>query len=189
MIIIDEKMKILKRAVFLPILFLLIFSSVSYALNTSNIIATVTIIEKLVINLISPVNGAYYYKLKVPLNFSLNVKASWIGYSLDNEKNKTITGNTSLTGLKDGKHSIIVYANDSYGNNASTSKVSFSYCLADINGDKKVNWSDLILISKHMGQKCKSKNYDPAYDLNDDCSINIFDMFIVLSNFGKTCRI
>jgi hypothetical protein len=182
-------MKILKRVALLPILFLLAFASVSYALNTSKVVATVTIIEKLVITLISPVNGGYYYKLKVPLNFSLNVKTSWIGYSLDDGKNKTITGNTSLTGLKDGKHSIIVYANDSYGNNASTNKVSFSYCLADINGDKKVNWSDLILVSKHMGQKCKSKNYDPAYDLNDDCTINIFDMFIVLSNFGKTCKI
>ena len=174
----------------LPILFLLIFASVSYAFTASNkIVATVTVIEKLVINLISPVNGAYYYKLKVPLNFSLNVKPSWIGYSLDNGKNKTITGNTSLTGLKDGKHSIIVYANDSYGNNASTNNVSFSYCLADINGDKKVNWSDLILVSKHMGQNCKSKNYNSAYDLNDDCSINIFDIFIVLSNFRKTCKI
>jgi hypothetical protein len=180
-------MKISKRVALLPLLFLLVFASVSYALKSNSVVATVTIIEKLVINLISPANTTYY-KLKVPLNFSLNVKTSWIGYSLDSGKNKTITGNTSLTGLKDGKHSIIVYANDSYGNNASTNKVSFSYCLADINGDKKVNWSDLILVSKHMGQKCKSKNYDPAYDLNDDCSINIFDLFIVLSKFGKTCK-
>jgi hypothetical protein len=187
--ILDEKMKILKRVALLPILFLLAFASLSYALKSNSIVATVTIIEKLVINLISPVNGAYYYKLKVPLNFTINEPVSWIGYSLDSTKNKTIKGNTTLNGLKDGAHNIIVYANDSYGNNASTNKVSFSYCLADINGDKKVNWSDLILISKHMGQKCKSKNYDPAYDLNDDCSINIFDMFIVLSNFRKTCKI
>jgi hypothetical protein len=182
-------MRISKRvALVLPILFLLIFASVSYALNTSKVVATVTIIEKLVITLISPVNGAYYYKLKVPLNFSLNVKTSWIGYSLDNGKNKTITGNTSLTGLKDGKHNIIVYANDSYGNNASTNNVSFSYCLADINGDKKIDMTDINLILNHLGQKCGSKKYDSTYDLNSDCQINIFDALIALVNYGKKCK-
>lgn len=179
-------MKNLKRVALLPLLFLLAFSSVSYALKSNSIVATVTVIEKLVITLISPANTTYY-KLKVPLNFTINEPVSWIGYSLDNQANKTISGNTSLS-PSNGAHNIIVYATDKSGNTGASNKVYFSYCLADINGDKKVNWSDLILVSKHMGQNCKSNKYDSIYDLNDDCSINIFDMFIVLSNFRKTCK-
>jgi hypothetical protein len=116
-------MKILKRVALLPILFLLIFASISYA---SNVIATVTILPaKLVITIISPQNITYN-KNCVPLTFTINKQVSWIKYSLDNKANITITKNITLTGLSEGTHSIIVYAKDKSGNEANSTKVYFT---------------------------------------------------------------
>jgi hypothetical protein len=140
------------------------------------------------ITIISPQNKTYN-KDSVPLIFTINEPLSWIGYSLDKTANKTIKGNTTLNDLKDGAHNIIVYVTDKSGNMGASNKVYFSYCLADVNGDKKVNWSDLSLEIKYFGYKCGNKNYNSAYDINDDCSINIFDILIMLSQFGKTCKI
>lgn len=41
------------------------------------------------------------YTAEIPLNFSLNEIASQISYSLDNQANVTILGNTTLAGLSD----------------------------------------------------------------------------------------
>jgi len=49
-----------------------------------------------------------------------------MGYSLDNEENVTIAGNTTLTNLSEGTHNIIVYANDTSGNMGSSSQVYFT---------------------------------------------------------------
>jgi hypothetical protein len=54
----------------------------------------------------------------VPLRFSVSEPFSWLGYSLDGQDNVTITGNTTLTGLTEGTHSLFVYANDSFGQTA-----------------------------------------------------------------------
>jgi hypothetical protein len=51
----------------------------------------------------------------VLLSFDVN-ETSEVCYSLDDQANVTIAGNTTLTGLSDGSHYLIVYANDSVGN-------------------------------------------------------------------------
>jgi hypothetical protein len=56
------------------------------------------------------------YTTVIPLNFTIDTPTSWIGYSLDNQSNSTILGNSTLTDLTDGPHSIIIYANDTVGN-------------------------------------------------------------------------
>jgi len=56
-----------------------------------------------------------YTSASVPLCFSIDKLTSWIGYSLDNEANITITGNTTLTDLAEGAHCLAVYANDTDG--------------------------------------------------------------------------
>jgi hypothetical protein len=73
----------------------------------------------------SPENITYS---KVNLTFSINRGASWIGYSLDNQGNITVKEgtNTSLLGLSQGSHSIILYANDSQGNMGYSNIVYFS---------------------------------------------------------------
>lgn len=50
------------------------------------------------------------------LNFTVDEETSWIDYSLDNQANITINGNTTLAGLSQGSHTLIVYANDTSGN-------------------------------------------------------------------------
>jgi len=76
---------------------------------------------------LSPVNMTYT-NTSLPLNFTVNdfSPISWIGYSLDNQANVTITGNTTLTNLAIGQHSIIVYANDTYGNMGYSDKIYFT---------------------------------------------------------------
>jgi hypothetical protein len=73
----------------------------------------------------SPQNKTYTSN-PIQLTFTINQEASWIGYSLDNQANITITGNTTLTGLTGGSHNLKVYATDNYGNTAK-SDVNFNY--------------------------------------------------------------
>ncbi len=79
------------------------------------------------IEILSPQNRTYTTS-SVPLTFTVNDYSpiSWMGYSLDNQPNATITGNTTLSGLALGTHDITVYANDTYGNMGSSNKVYFT---------------------------------------------------------------
>lgn len=76
------------------------------------------------INLLSPQNKTYYSDI-VPLTFEITEPASWIGYSLDNQLNVTIIGNTFID-VEDGTHQIIVYADDISGNTGSSQIVYFT---------------------------------------------------------------
>jgi len=49
-----------------------------------------------------------------------------MAYSLDNQANQTINGNCTLTGLTVGTHSIVVYANDTFGNMGKSETVTFT---------------------------------------------------------------
>lgn len=57
-----------------------------------------------------------YNVSSVPLSFTVNQPAAWMGYSLDGARTVTLSGNQTLTDLADGKHTATVYANDSFGN-------------------------------------------------------------------------
>ena len=52
----------------------------------------------------------------VSLNFSLSEKAGLVKYSLDGQKNSTLYGNMTLTGLVNARHNLTVYAWDVAGN-------------------------------------------------------------------------
>lgn len=67
-----------------------------------------------------------YTSNELELNFSVNEAASWISYSLDNQDNVTILGNTTIAGLLNGRHNITVYANDTAGNTGASETVYFS---------------------------------------------------------------
>lgn len=66
------------------------------------------------------------YQTNLPLNFSVDEPVSWMGYNLDGQANVTLVGNTTLTGLAYGSHSLVVYANDSAGNMGTTGNISFT---------------------------------------------------------------
>jgi len=77
------------------------------------------------VRLLSPENRTYTAS-SVSLSFSINESTSWIGYSLDGQENVTITGNTTLSGLTAGLHSLCVYANDTTGNMGVSESVYFT---------------------------------------------------------------
>jgi len=74
----------------------------------------------------SPLNKTYYSD-SVPLTFEVNeaLSLSWISYSLDNQPNVTLTGNTIIN-VSDSSHKIVLYANDTSGNMASSATVYFT---------------------------------------------------------------
>jgi N-acetylneuraminic acid mutarotase len=77
------------------------------------------------ISIVSPENKTYTAN-NVSLTFTVNELTSWIGYSLDGQANVTIPGNTTLTGLSDGIHNLVVYAKDIAGNTGASEIFCFS---------------------------------------------------------------
>ena len=71
------------------------------------------------ISIISPEN-MIYTKTTIPLEFSVNEAVSWMGYSLGGGANVTITGNTNLTILTEGLHTLGVYVRDIVGDEGSS---------------------------------------------------------------------
>jgi hypothetical protein len=47
---------------------------------------------------------------KIEISFAVTQPAIWFAYSLDGQANVTVAGNTTLTGLAEGVHSIVVIA-------------------------------------------------------------------------------
>jgi parallel beta-helix repeat protein len=77
------------------------------------------------ISVLSPLKEIYS-EGNVSLVFSMNKEANWIGYSLDGEQNVTITGNTTLTNMTIGLHTITVFANDTFGEMDASQTISFT---------------------------------------------------------------
>jgi hypothetical protein len=75
--------------------------------------------------ILSPENKTYE-TADLPLNFTVNKPMKWAGYSLDEKENITVTGNSTITSLTDGFHSITVYANDTSGNIGASQTMNFS---------------------------------------------------------------
>jgi hypothetical protein len=81
--------------------------------------------EEMIIEILSPTNKIYAQNT-IPLTFTINKPTCWIRYSLDGQANVTITGNTTLSDLSDGEHSIIVYAKDKYDGIGASNTVNFA---------------------------------------------------------------
>lgn len=97
----------------------------AYAHSEHQIVIQRLEIEPPIITVLSPENKSYPSK-DVALTLAFNKPTFWIGYSLDSQINVTISGNTTLTGLFEGSHSITVYANDTGGNMGYSDLVHFS---------------------------------------------------------------
>jgi len=61
-------------------------------------------------------NNKIFSDAEVPLSFTVNELPSRTVYSLDGRENVTITGNTTITELAEGMHSLTVYVMDEAGN-------------------------------------------------------------------------
>jgi nitrous oxidase accessory protein len=82
------------------------------------------------IKILSPASGLHQKGLNeatkdIPLRFTVNEPVSWMAYSLDNRANVTLSGNTTLTRLIEGSHSLVVYVKDADGNSYSSDWVYF----------------------------------------------------------------
>ncbi|WNZ29640.1 MAG: hypothetical protein IAX21_01860 [Candidatus Bathyarchaeota archaeon] len=73
----------------------------------------------------SPINNATYTTNNVSLSFTVNENAS-LKYSLDGKDNITIFDSTFLYNVTNGKHYLIIYAEDLYGNSGATGIISFT---------------------------------------------------------------
>ncbi len=71
------------------------------------------------ISIQSPKDQAYNAS-EVLVTFTVNEACSRFGYSLDGKKNVVVDGNTTITGLPDGTHSLVVFATDLAGNSKSS---------------------------------------------------------------------
>ncbi|MCW4007225.1 MAG: hypothetical protein NWF09_00835 [Candidatus Bathyarchaeota archaeon] len=60
------------------------------------------------------------------LSFTVDTEASWVGYSLDNQANVTITGDIILGDLPFGPHNVTIYANDTAGNMGASETLFFT---------------------------------------------------------------
>ncbi|HXX87656.1 MAG TPA: undecaprenyl-diphosphate phosphatase, partial [Candidatus Acidoferrum sp.] len=76
------------------------------------------------VSILSPTNTTYTLS-QIDLTFEVNEPISWAGYSLSGQANITIVGNSTLTNLAQGSHSIVVYVNDTAGYVASSQTVYF----------------------------------------------------------------
>jgi hypothetical protein len=143
------------------------------------------------IEILSPQN--IIYKLRpgepprpIPLTFTVNETTSWIGYSLDSQENVTITGNTTLTDLSYGIHSVTIYANDTAGNMGSSETIYFAEAIdGDVNGDGVVDIIDIVLCAIHFGEIL----FPPMpiiVDLNQDGIVDIVDLVTIAIHFGET---
>jgi parallel beta-helix repeat protein len=81
------------------------------------------------VRVFSPENKTYSMD-SIPFTFTVSKPVSWIGYSLDWQPSVTILGNTTLSGLTDGSHSIRIYANDTLGNTESSEAIYFTISYA-----------------------------------------------------------
>lgn len=66
------------------------------------------------ISIISPENKTYNTH-DVPLTFTIDGPPVWIGYSLDGAANVTIAGNTTIAGVSEGPHHVVICANSTDG--------------------------------------------------------------------------
>ena len=80
---------------------------------------------KPVITVFSPENRTYNSS-SVSLVFAVNEQTSWMGYSIDGEEKRTVTGNTTISGLPNGLHNVKVYANDTAGNAGVSGTIDFT---------------------------------------------------------------
>ena len=78
-----------------------------------------------IVSIISPENKTYTVT-DVPLTFTVDENTSRLTYSLDGHSNVTITGNTTLSGVSNGTHSLVLYARNSFGDMNNSGIVYFS---------------------------------------------------------------
>jgi N-acetylneuraminic acid mutarotase len=110
------------------------------------------------IEILTPENKTYK---EVSISYLPSRPTEWVGYSLDNRPNVTITGETKLSNIANGPHTIRVYANDSLGNMGVSNTVYFSI---DIQGPQ-------ITIYTPQNQTYNSADVPVTFYVNENSTL------------------
>jgi len=78
------------------------------------------------IKVLSPTSQMLSPSSNVSLVFTASGAINWIGYSLDGGENVTVNGNVTLSGLSSKNHTVIVCANDTFGNAGKSDTITFT---------------------------------------------------------------
>lgn len=77
-----------------------------------------------VIEITSPQQNKTYKTIQI--DYQVNKAVSWVGYSLDNNPNVTLTKTSSIVdNISDGSHSIVLFAKDTLGNIGVSKTITF----------------------------------------------------------------
>ncbi|MGC9444665.1 MAG: cohesin domain-containing protein [Candidatus Methanospirareceae archaeon] len=137
-----------------------------------------------VLVIISPENKTYP-SISVNLKYlveSYGIGLNWTQYSLDGGEYVGVAGNTTITGLGVGDHSMVMRACDAQGNLAVSNTVNFTIHPGDINGDGNVNLFDLQQMAWAFLSYPADLNWNENADLNCDNVVNLFDLQILAWN-------
>jgi hypothetical protein len=88
-----------------------------------------------------------YNTTEIPLDFSINDTASPIIYSLDSQANVTISGNTTITGLTEGTHSINIVTPDAEWHWVNFDTATFNVTLPSPNPKPSLTSPTLLLLT------------------------------------------
>lgn len=94
---------------------------------------------------VSPRNITYS-TTSISLSYTVNKATSWVGYSLDGASNITINGNTTLSDLSYGAHSIIVYAEDTDENKVASETIYFTVAQGASSSEAFPTWILTIIV-------------------------------------------
>jgi len=80
------------------------------------------------VTIISIAENQTFTTTNITLTFTVAaaVKTTDFAYSLNGQENKTVEGNTTLTGLSIGRQSVVVYATDIYGRSGASETINFT---------------------------------------------------------------
>ena len=73
----------------------------------------------------SPVENGTYNSNSIDLAFTTSKTTSWVGYSIDEHPNITVVGNSAEIQLSDGRHTLVVYGNDTIGQMGHSIPITF----------------------------------------------------------------
>jgi len=115
--------------------------------------------------IVSSPTSSIYSTLSIPLTFSVNETVSWMGYSLDGQNNITISGNTTILGLSENLHDLVVYANDTVGNMGVSSTVNFAVQLPPVDTTPPT-----IIITSPQETTYSKSEVDLTFTINEPVS-------------------
>jgi len=67
-----------------------------------------------------------------------------------------------------------------------TEDIAIKPLRGDLNGDGKVNITDIYIAAKAFGSVSGHPRWNPKADMNKDNLVNIIDLFLIVMNLGKT---